>query len=261
MRRVLCHLLVLTLLLPLAGCQSVPENAIPVLMYHNFVPEGEEVSGMTVTTERFREDMVWLINHGYTFVLPRDLAEGGPLPEKPVLVTVDDGYATSYYYLFPLLQELEVKAAVALIVSQVDQGSPDFLSWDMCREMNNSGLVEFGSHSYALHNNDERGGEYVEGTPNGIRHLDGESESDYADRVWSDLYHSIERIEEELGSEVCYFAYPFGLYDMSVGGFVHSNFAVTVTTNSGIATLDKGFFEMDRLTVTMEKSVQDYLPE
>jgi len=251
-------MLLFALLLPMAGCSSMPEHALPVLMYHNIVPDGQECVGMTVTAGRFREDMQWLRDHGYTFVLPRELA-AGEVPEKPVMVTFDDGYVSNYNVLFPILQEMDVKVALALIVCGPDRQDEHFLTWDMCREMSASGLVEFGSHSYNLHNFDERGGSYVKGTPNGLQRKPDETSNDYANRVWGDLYQSIETLEAQLNTEVCYFAYPFGVLDMWSEGFIKTHFTVTATNNSGVVDLDGGLFDMDRLTITMDAPVSKYL--
>ena len=121
-------------------------------MYHHIVENASDTNGMSVTAAQFRADMEWLIDRGYSFVLPRELVYGEPLPEKPVMVTFDDGYRSNYDLLFPILQELDVKIVLALIVSMPDyHHSTAFLSWDMCREMQDSGLVEFGSHTYNLH--------------------------------------------------------------------------------------------------------------
>lgn len=263
LRKTTSALLCALLLLGACACSSklsVPENALPILMYHNIVPDGEKTDGMTVTVSRFREDMQWLIDHDYTFVLPQQLVEG-EIPEKPVMVTFDDGYRTNYVYLFPILREMNVKAALAAVVSRIEEEDIAFLSWDMCREMAQSGLVEFGSHTYDLHNFDERGGSYVQGTANGIQRKEGESQDDYADRVWGDLYHSIELLEAELGTKIHYFAYPFGVMSMDATGFVQSHFDVTVTTNPAIWDLDMGLHNMDRITITMEKAVDDFLRE
>jgi len=204
--------------------------------------------------------MQWLADHDYTFVLPHELAEG-ERPSKPVLVTFDDGWRSNYELLFPILKEMNVKAAIALIVSRADLSDPEFLSWDMCREMTESGLVEIGSHSYDLHNFDERGGVYVKGTANGIQRLEDESQDDYADRVWGDLFHSVEVLEEQLGTKVCYFSYPFGVSSMDAEGFVVTHFDVSATSNSGVWDLDRGLGNMDRVTITMDRPVSDYFKE
>ena len=259
-RSIFVFILCALLLLPLRGsATNAPKRPMPILMYHNIVPDGEPVEGMTVTAAAFRADMQWLRDHGYSFVLPRDLA-AGEIPDKPVLVTFDDGYSGNYTVLFPILQEMDVKAAIALVVSMPDQRMPkSFLSWDMCREMSDSGLVEFGSHTYDLHNFDGRGGMYTADRPNGIQRLEGEQRADYEARVCSDLQKSIDTIQARLDTRVTYLAYPYGLVDPWAEDFIHEHFALTVTTHSAIADLDPGLYGLDRLTVSMEHPVVVYL--
>ncbi len=235
---------------------------MPVLMYHHIVEDagGKELGDMTVTADRFREDMRWLIDNGYTFVLPRELAAGDPLPRKPVMVTFDDGYRSSYSVLFPILREMDVKAALAMVVSKTDREQDiGFLSWEMCREMAESGLVEFGSHSYDLHNFDGREGDYVPGAANGIVRKDGESREEYEARVFPDLQRSIDAIEGNVGGRVCYFAFPFGETDEWADRFIREHFSVTTLTRAGVADLYRGLYGLERLTITMERSVQDCL--
>lgn len=256
---VLWPLLCLMLLLPQRGSSCEPGRALPILMYHHIVPDGEAVNGMTVTAGQFRADMEWLLSQGYAFVLPRELV-AGDIPGKPVMVTFDDGYRSNYTLLYPILRELGVKAAVALVVSMPDQRQAEqFLSWGMCQEMADSGLVEFGSHTYDLHNFDGRGGMYTPGEANGIRRRRGERRADYEARVCADLQKSIDAIEAQLGAPVTYLAYPFGARDGWAEDFIRAHFAVTVTTRSAVADLDRGLFGMERLTIAPTQTVQAYL--
>ena len=109
-------------------------------------------------------------------MLPRELAGGEPLPEKPLLITFDDGYRSNYELLFPLLQAYQMKAVVSIMVYMQDVSADNFLSWDMCREMADSGLVEIGSHAYSLHNLGDLGGNFDPGGINGIQRDPEESD-------------------------------------------------------------------------------------
>ena len=57
-------------------------DPLPVLMYHHMVPDGQDCNDMTVTPGKFRADLETVLAMGYTPVLPRELAAGGPLPES-----------------------------------------------------------------------------------------------------------------------------------------------------------------------------------
>ena len=87
-----------------------------------------------------------------------------PCRSAPILITVDDGYRSLYTRVFPLALAYRTPIVAALVGEWLD--TPDngsvaygqiqvprshFITWDQAREMQASGLVEFASHSYALH--------------------------------------------------------------------------------------------------------------
>ena len=165
------------------GAPVTYELHLPVLMYHHVVHDWQECNEMTVTEGRLERDLQWLAESGYESVLPRELAAGEPLPEKPVLITFDDGYRSNYDLAYPLLQKYQTKAAIAVMAYMQDNPGGNFLTWDMCREMTASGLVEIGSHGYAIHNLDGRMGNFVPGQANGVQRRKGESDTDFYCRV------------------------------------------------------------------------------
>ena len=73
-----------------------PDTRIPILTYHDLTRDPENTDSMTITDERFRLDMEFLQEFGYTPLLPKDLVaiqQGNmEMPDKPVMVTFDDGY-------------------------------------------------------------------------------------------------------------------------------------------------------------------------
>lgn len=228
---------------------------LPVLMYHHVVPDGQVCNDMTVTAGRLERDLRWLAENGYETVLPRELAAGEALPEKAVLLTFDDGYRSNYDYAYPLLQKYQAKAAIAVMAFMPDNWAPGFLSWDMCREMTASGLVEIGSHGYAVHNLDEREGNFVPGQANGVQRRKGESDKAFRERVLADLRLSYERIAAETGVPPVFFAYPFGRTDPDADACLETLFPLTVVTGPGTrsADLSKGLQRLPRFTVTMER--------
>lgn len=237
-----------------AGCK------LPILMYHNVVQDGESCNDMTVTASRLEEDLKWISEEGYHTVLPQELAEGKPLPEKPVLITFDDGYRSNYELAYPLLQKYQEKAVISLMVYMQDVGATQFLSWDMCREMEKSGLVEIGSHAYKLHNLDDRKGMFTPGGVNGVQRKPGESDQDFQTRVLDDIQKSDDRIEEELGHKATFFAYPFGIVEPDAEPLIDQLFPVTVVTKTGGADLTDGLQKMPRWTITMKTKLQKILP-
>lgn len=82
----------------------------------------------------------------------------GTLPEKPVLLTFDDGFESMEQVVLPLLQKYSFKATAAIVGEYTDLYSGDVpkalsyshLSWEQCRELADSGLVEIANHTYGL---------------------------------------------------------------------------------------------------------------
>lgn len=265
-KRAFSVLLALTLLLSLAACQSSgnSENPyrgkkLPVLMYHHVVEDGQECNDMTVTVSRLREDLQWLRDSGYTTVLPRELAAGDPLPEKPVLITFDDGYRSNYNLAFPIFQEFEAKMVISVMVYMQDNAASDFITWAMCREMIDSGLIEIGSHTYLLHNLDERGGSFDPEGVNGVQRKPDETAEAFQTRVLDDIQRSYDLIAEKLEVSPTFFAYPFGLTEPDADGLIRELFPVTAVTLPKTADLTGGLYDLPRHTVTMNKSLDSIL--
>ena len=265
-KRAFSVLLALTLLLSLAACQSSgnSENPyrgkkLPVLMYHHVVEDGQECNDMTVTVSRLREDLQWLRDSGYTTVLPRELAAGDPLPEKPVPITFDDGYRSNYNLAFPIFQEFEAKMVISVMVYMQDNAASDFITWAMCREMIDSGLIEIGSHTYLLHNLDERGGSFDPEGVNGVQRKPDETAEAFQTRVLDDIQRSYDLIAEKLEVSPTFFAYPFGLTEPDADGLIRELFPVTAVTLPKTADLTGGLYDLPRHTVTMNKSLDSIL--
>ena len=231
---------------------------LPVLMYHHMVPDGQDCNDMTVTPGKFRADLETVLAMGYTPVLPRELAAGDALLEKPILITFDDGYRSNYDLVYPILREYGVKACISIIVLMPDLPTDNFCTWNQLREMTASGLVEIGSHSYRLHNLGGDGGNFESGGANGVERRPNESDADFQTRVLDDIQLSHDRIAGELGGVTC-FAYPFGCSDPDAKALVDELFPVTLMTTPKCADLAKGLHDLPRFTVTMKTDLEKLL--
>lgn len=187
---------------------------MPVLMYHSINSKESKAGDYVITPAALRKDLEWLRQNGYHTVVVQDLLnyveQGVPLPEKPVMITFDDGYYNNYLNAFPLLQEFQMKAVVSIIVGQTDKYSEldenrenySHLTWDQIKEMMDSGLVEFQSHSYDLHKNT--------GPRKGIGKKKGESAEQYQQAIREDVEKGQQRFVEMTGYAPTAFTYPFG---------------------------------------------------
>ena len=224
-----------------------------VLMYHSFAEDGTECNDWTTTASCFREDIQWLVEQGYDFILPHDLVSGCLLPEKAVMLTFDDGYIDNYTLAYPILQEFGARAVISLITRLPDSNDSGFLSWEMCREMAGSGLVEFGSHTASFHEYDSEHGTY------GIQRYPEETREAYEDRILPDLQESIDAIEENLGQPVHLFAYPHGKKDDWAASFIQEHFSITLVTRTGPSDISKGLYSLRRYNINTTQRPNMYL--
>lgn len=227
---------------------SFSNSRLYILMYHEMIHwDADEIGNWSTTTNKFRQDLQWLKDNGYTTYLPCELAAGVPLAERAVMITFDDGYASNYTLAYPLLKEFGMKASICLIGDCIGQ-SDEYLTWDMCREMADSGLIEFGSHTYGLHES-------------GIRRLSGESRASYEQRLSADIERSVDELRRELGRDVVFFAYPHGRTEPWANAILEKYFCVSVTTNGGVANISKGLFDLPRYNVNSVMPARKFLPD
>lgn len=144
------------------GCKE-KGTYLPVLMYHDINDEKEE-SGTVVHSDTFRRQMEILRDNAYSPVSPAqviDFVENGtPLPEKPVLITFDDGYESNYALAYPILREFGFPAVIFAVgfsfgatefYKDTENRLTPHFGGDAAREMVDSGLITLGSHTYDMH--------------------------------------------------------------------------------------------------------------
>ncbi len=187
--------------------------SVPILVYHNLAETGEGSDTMSV--ERFTQHMAALQEAGYASVtfddLRRYVEQGTPLPEKPVVITFDDGYESNYTLAYPILQQYNMKATFFVIGVSVgkdtykDTGQPilPHFSLEQAQEMVASGLITIQSHGYDIH---QAAGLEEGPVRQGILPLEGETEEDYIRYLRQDC----QKMEELLGYTPGILAYPGG---------------------------------------------------
>ena len=235
---------------------TVPQTTAPavdrqlyVLMYHSVAPDGTECNAWTVPESTFRAHMQYIAARGYTVVAPSDLASGEPLPEKGVMITFDDGYADNFTAALPILEDYGYKAVVALITSCMETSDGGFwMSWDMCRQAAEGGILELGVHTHATH-------KYP-----GIQRREGESREEYRERLAADLDTAIALIREKAGVTPIYFAYPQGIKDEWATDLIDGRFLVTGTSDVGVNDPDEGTHDLMRYNVGEATDISLILP-
>ena len=184
---------------------------LPVLMYHSILKDGARQGKYVVSPAVLEADLDALQSRGYETVTVADLIayvrEGAPLPEKPVMITFDDGYYNNYVYAYPLLRERAMRAVVSVIGSQtglytesgVENAYWSHLRLDRLAEMQD--VFEVQNHSWNLHEYGER---------RGCLRRRGEDEASYESLLREDTAQTQALLTESgLPAPVCY-TYPFG---------------------------------------------------
>ncbi len=119
----------------------------PILLYHHVQPE-YVANDYYLTVELFTQQMDWLLQEGYTSVTASQLVDtlihGGYLPEKPVLITFDDGFVDVYQYAYPVLRERSMVATWYIVASYLN--AQDCVTTEQALELISNGW-EIGSHS------------------------------------------------------------------------------------------------------------------
>lgn len=220
-------------------------SSVPVLMYHHIA---EETNGntMVITPEAFESHIAALANEGYTAVTLEELYEyvttDADLPEKSVVITFDDGYASNYEYAYPILERYDMTATIFVIGSSIGKSTykdtdraiiPHF-GEDEIEEMLLSGVISIGSHTYDMHRSVEIEGE---GTRDKMLRLSGEDEDAYITSIRDD----VAAMRALIGGGADYLAYPQGYSnDVAAAVLREEGVRVTLSTEYGVAEVVKG---------------------
>lgn len=233
--------------------QQMDRTKIPILMYHHLDEMNQ--NALTVNPVIFEQQMELLKAKGYTTITDHDLElfyQGKKLlPDKPVMITFDDGYRSNYQYAFPTLQKLNMKGTIFLITDSIEHpekhDSPyPKLKWDQVEEMSASGLVSFQSHTNDMHQS-------IEGKRNKgviLGPVNRESIKQHEKRVLTDLAVSKNLIEQHTGKPVISFSYPFGSYSSDSEKLVkQAGFKISYTTDFGYNKKSVGPYLLKRVNV------------
>ncbi|HET9339005.1 MAG TPA: polysaccharide deacetylase family protein [Casimicrobiaceae bacterium] len=201
------------------GVEPATVQTVPILCYHRF---GTRANTLTVTPQSFEAQMRYLKDNGYTVVpLPRlvDYLDGRiALPRKSVVLTIDDGYRSTYEIAWPILKRYGFPATVYLYTDFV--GAGDALNWAQMKEMTASGLVDIQPHSKTHSNLTMK--------------LADENEARYRERVRREVETPIEVIRERLGEATVSYAFPYGDVNDTVVEFLRAkNVRMGVTVTPG----------------------------
>ena len=262
----------LNVLSPKPLSQDEISTQVPILMYHHL---SEDVTNSEmVSPEQFEAQIRALAEAGYTGIsfdeLQAYVLRGEPLPEKPVVITFDDGYRSNYTLAYPILQKYGMKATIFAIgvsfgkdhYKDTDYTITPHFGADEAAEMTASGLISIQSHTYDMH----QWPPYETGLAvrENILQLPGESEESYVQALTEDFTRSRALLEDATGQPVDVLAYPAGQYSTLTQVTLQSlGVHVTLSTNPGVNTVVKGLpqtlYAMLRFGITEDISPEALL--
>lgn len=254
---VLLGLCVLVAVVAVPRTPAAQTADVAILMYHAFTENEAETSSVCTLASEFERQLSALRDAGYTSVGYADLIEfvngKGKLPEKPLLISIDDGYQNNLDLAAPLLEKYGFCANIAVIGVSIGHTTykdtdipimPHF-SLEDARPWIKRGVLTVTTHSYDMHQiaavdgNDCR---------RGVLQMPSEAEPDYIAALTQDYTHAQEQLAGLPGKVLPVFTYPFGAYsELSERVLQEQGVQVTVTIADGANRLVKGEPETLRL--------------
>jgi peptidoglycan/xylan/chitin deacetylase (PgdA/CDA1 family) len=196
---------------------------------------------LSVTPDLFAAHLDAIQSAGYTpislYALLDHLTQGAPLPEKPVVLTFDDGYRDNYENAFPILRARGMTATFFVVTDFINDGRPEYITWEMVREMYAAGMsIEgHGRNHVSLANKDR----------------------DYL--IWQAL-GTFESIEVEIGVRPRFVSYPAGQYDaLTLEVFSSANYWAGFTTRQGATHSSDNLFQLQRIRVRGSTTPEELL--
>lgn len=230
---------------------------VAILMYHAFTEDEADTGSLYTLASEFARQLSALRDAGYTSVGYADLIEfvngEGKLPEKPLLISIDDGYQNNLDLAAPLLETYGFCANIAVIGVSIGHTTykdtdipitPHF-SLEDARPWVARGVLTVTTHSYDMHQVTAVDGA---GCRRGVLQMPGEAEPDYIAALTQDYTRAQEQLAGLPGTPLPVFTYPFGAYsELSERVLQELGVQVTITIADGANRLVKGEPETLRL--------------
>ena len=216
---------------------------LPIIMYHSLLKS--QKSTYIVHPNIFEEDLKYIQSKGYSTITMTELINyvynDAPLPEKPIIITFDDGYYNNLSYAVPLLHKYNMKAVVSIVgeysdrYTESDEANPNYgyLRWKDINELITDGCIEFQNHTYNSHS--------MNNGRNGCKKTSSESAEHYSNFLSNDL----NKLQEEFrnncnGYQPNTFTYPFGAVSKESNSIVKDlGFKASLSCTSGINIITK----------------------
>lgn len=258
---------------------------LTVIGYHEIInTKSALIPEYAVSTTQFQQHINWLKKNGFHFINVDQLIQAHQgkysLPTKPVLLTVDDGYASFYQNAYPILKANKIPVVLAVVGSWLEPKSDQnvnfsgekiqrnqMLSWAELKEMQDSGLVEIASHSYNLH----RG---IVGNPQGnlepaavtrlydAKSASYEDDSHYQQRISNDLKQNNQLLIAHGLKSPRVMVWPYGHYNMQTVKIAKQlGMPVTISLDDGADSAKSSLGQLNRILIEGNMTTADLARE
>jgi peptidoglycan/xylan/chitin deacetylase (PgdA/CDA1 family) len=216
---------------------------VPVLMYHEIADTAVTSSRLAVSPEPFADQLAYLRDAGFNTVTAGELSAilaGGPgdLPERPIVLTFDDGYGDFYSQGLPLLKQHGFTGTIFMTTGWIGKEGEKkrMLNWRELAEVEQAG-IEIGAHTCKHPQLDQ--------LPEKLLH--------------EELYVSKSVLEDNLGLPVPGLAYPFGYSNAKVRQVAReAGYAYGYAVGNAMTTSEADKFTLPRLTVQRATTMEDF---
>jgi peptidoglycan/xylan/chitin deacetylase (PgdA/CDA1 family) len=233
-----------------AVAQEYGTRRVPCLLYHQLQPAGrptDEIDPVYVCyADRFSEQMGYLRSAGYTTLTLDDLmaARDDPrrLPDKPVLITFDDGFASNYDLAFPVLRRNGQRATIFMTPDRTSHNFRNFAHLD--RPLDDAQLAELSAAGIDIQSH-------------GLTHRFMTELSD------AELRHELgaprDMLQKVTGRPIRYLAIPGGAYDGRVRRAAREvGYAAVFCMRKGSAGLKGDPFRLPRMVVSRDMTLEEF---
>jgi len=177
-------------------------------------PNPARANEYTVSVARLEQDIDYLKCCGYSAVVFADLIDyvdgKADLPDKPVMITFDDGQLNNMTYALPLLERYGMQAIFSVVGVFIERAEREhdpsptyaYMTWADIQKAAESGYAEIQNHSYNLHGGQSR---------MGFTRRSGETQAAFHDSLVSDVSKMQRLLQLNAGVVATCFTYPYGL--------------------------------------------------
>ncbi|SEN44756.1 biofilm PGA synthesis lipoprotein PgaB [Pseudomonas sp. ok272] len=238
-----------------------PNNHVLGIAYHDVEDRDPDQAVVAVRTERLIEQLAWLRENGYQPVTIDQIMAarkgGPPLPAKAIVLSFDDGYASFYTRVMPVLRAYHWPALLAPVGAWVDtpanqavdfagekRARSQFLTWPQISEIARSGLVEIAAHTDANHKGvlaNPQGNLQPAAATRRFEPSTGryESEAAFQARLRQDVVTISEKIRQATGYTPRVWVWPYGAADGTALQVIGAEgYELALTLDDGLDTLD-----------------------